>query len=114
MKPSIQPGDQIRMLREARRFSQPQLAARASVSRAHLWHLEKNHMTPGLVTLEKIAAALDVGLSRFFIQPDRLLLEDSLFKKSNHFCVVLIRNNVNFCFERCTRLPKPKGHCEKP
>ena len=74
-------GDQIRMLREARRLSRPQLAARASVSRTHLWHLEKNHMTPGLVTLEKIAAALDVGLSRFFIHPDGLLLEDSFVQK---------------------------------
>jgi len=78
-------GDQIRMLREARRLSRPQLAARASVSRAHLWHLEKNHMMPGLVTLEKIAAALDVGLSRFFIQPDGLLLEDSFVHKIRPF-----------------------------
>ena len=74
-------GDQIRVLREARLLSRPQLAARATVSRAHLWHLEKNHMMPGLVTLEKIAAALDVGLSRFFIQPDGLLLEDSFVQK---------------------------------
>jgi transcriptional regulator with XRE-family HTH domain len=85
MKTAFQPGDQIRVLREARRLSRPQLAARASVSRAHLWHLEKNQMMPGLVTLEKIAAALDVGLSRFFIQPDGLLLEDSFVQKIQPF-----------------------------
>jgi len=78
-------GDQIRLLREARRLSRPQLAASASVSRAHLWHLEKNHMMPGLVTLEKIAAALDVGLSRFFIQSDGLLLEDSFVQQIQPF-----------------------------
>ena len=78
-------GDQIRMLREARLLSRPQLAARASVSRAHLWHLEKNHMMPGLVTLEKIAAALDVGLDRFFIHSDGLLLEDSFVQQIQPF-----------------------------
>ena len=81
MKTPVQPGDQIRTLREARRLSRPQLAARASVSRAHLWHLEKNHMMPGLVTLERIAAALDVGLSRFFVHSDGFLLEDSFVQQ---------------------------------
>jgi hypothetical protein len=38
-------------------------------------------MTPGLTTLEKIAAALDVGLGRFFIHSDGLLLEDSFIQK---------------------------------
>jgi transcriptional regulator with XRE-family HTH domain len=85
MKTSIQPGDQIRMLREARLLSRPQLAARASVSRAHLWHLEKNQMMPGLITLEKIAAALDVGLGRFFIHSDGLLLEDPFIQTIQPF-----------------------------
>ena len=78
-------GNRIRALREARHLSRPQLAARASVSRAHLWHLEKNHMMPGLVTLEKIAVALDVGLNRFFVQADGLLLEDPFIKNVSPF-----------------------------
>jgi transcriptional regulator with XRE-family HTH domain len=99
-------GDQIRMLREARRLSRPQLAARASVSRAHLWHLENNHMVPGLVTLEKIATALDVGLHRFFNHPDGLLLEDTFVQKLRPFLRCLNSQQRDLLLRTLAAAPK--------
>jgi transcriptional regulator with XRE-family HTH domain len=60
-------GQRIRQLRDSRGLTQSQLQARSRVSRSYLSRIESGQMTPSLGTLEKIAEALGVGLSRFFI-----------------------------------------------
>jgi len=59
----------IRELREARSLTRPQLAARCSIARAHLWAIENGKKIPSLVTLEQVADASGVGM--------KTLLDDS-------------------------------------
>jgi transcriptional regulator with XRE-family HTH domain len=71
-------GQRIRQLRESRGMTQSQLQARSRVSRSYLSRIESGQMTPSLGTLEKISAALGVGLNRFFIPESHgeVLMED--------------------------------------
>ena len=59
-------GQRIRRLREAADLSQARVTARSRVSRSYLSRIETGLMTPGLATLEKLGAALDVPLRAFF------------------------------------------------
>jgi transcriptional regulator with XRE-family HTH domain len=60
-------GQRIRQLRESRGLTQKQLQSQSKVSRSYISRIESGQMTPSLGTLEKISAALNVGLKRFFI-----------------------------------------------
>lgn len=74
--------DVIRELRESRVASRPDLARRSKVSRPHLWHIERGHMTLSLLTLAKISDALNVGMNRFFTESDiELLLEEPFIQE---------------------------------
>ena len=71
----------IRELREARSLTRPQLAARCSIARAHLWAIENGRYIPGIVTLQRISDALGVSVSRFLTNSDsEMLLEDSFVR----------------------------------
>jgi transcriptional regulator with XRE-family HTH domain len=54
----------IKTLREARAFSQEELAKRAGISRGYLAWLETARQDPTLTTLEKLAKALRVKVGR--------------------------------------------------
>jgi transcriptional regulator with XRE-family HTH domain len=61
-------GVKIKRLREAKGWTQAQLADKIGVSRVHLANLESpdeaaHHRSPSLATLEKIAKALRVKLT---------------------------------------------------
>jgi ribosome-binding protein aMBF1 (putative translation factor) len=58
-------GAQIQSLRLAARTSAGALAASASVSRSMLSRVENGLVSPSIEVLERIAAALDVPMSRF-------------------------------------------------
>jgi transcriptional regulator with XRE-family HTH domain len=59
-------GRTIRELRETRRITARDLAARASISAAMVSRIESGQVSPSLVTLELIAAALEMPLPSFF------------------------------------------------
>lgn len=59
-------GRRIRLLRRARGWRQIDLAAHAELSKTHICELELGKREIGLVTLERIAVALDT-------QPSELL-----------------------------------------
>jgi transcriptional regulator with XRE-family HTH domain len=59
-------GRRIRVLRTERGWTQIMLADHAGLTREHLSELENGHKEIGARTLERIAAALDVKLTRFF------------------------------------------------
>jgi len=64
-------------------MSQPQLARRSQMPRSHLWHVERGHNVPTVATLERISAALNLGLNRFFaLQPSEILLEDRFIQNA--------------------------------
>jgi len=62
-KPSTRFGAVIRELREARGWSQEQLAAQASLNRSYMGEIERATAMPTLATAEKLAQALELPLS---------------------------------------------------
>jgi len=59
-------GQKIRASREAAGYSQEGLAAAAGLSRAYFGRLERGRENLSVLTLEKVAAVLDLPLSAFF------------------------------------------------
>ena len=56
-------GGVVRQLREARGWSQEQLAGQASLNRSYMGEIERAAAMPSLASAEKLARALDVRLS---------------------------------------------------
>ena len=61
----------VRRLREARGWSQENLANRANLNRSYMGEIERAAATPSLVTAEKLALALEVSLSSLILQCER-------------------------------------------
>ena len=54
-------GRAVRLLREARGWSQERLAEYADLNRSYLGEIERGGVAPSLVTVAKLAAALNVA-----------------------------------------------------
>jgi transcriptional regulator with XRE-family HTH domain len=63
MSPAQALAMRIKLLREQRRMTQEQLAARAGISRGYLARLETARQDPRLSTIEKLAKALKVKVA---------------------------------------------------
>jgi transcriptional regulator with XRE-family HTH domain len=59
----------LRRLRVARKVSQEALAAEADVDRSYVGRLERGLENPTIGVLDKLAAALSVPISEFFVVP---------------------------------------------
>ena len=59
--------DNIRLLRAKKRFSQEAIAELASIGQNQVSEIENERANPNLETLIKIANALDVDMSRLFV-----------------------------------------------
>jgi len=55
----------LRQLREERGWSQEHLAERADLNRSYLGEVERGHAIPSLITVFKLASALEIRLSSF-------------------------------------------------
>jgi transcriptional regulator with XRE-family HTH domain len=53
----------LRQMREERGWSQEQLAERADLNRSYLGEVERGRAVPSLLTVSKLAGALEVQLS---------------------------------------------------
>jgi transcriptional regulator with XRE-family HTH domain len=53
----------LRQLREERGWSQEQLAAQAGLNRSYLGEVERGSAVPSLITVSKLAGALEMRLS---------------------------------------------------
>jgi transcriptional regulator with XRE-family HTH domain len=53
----------LRQLREERGWSQEQLAERADLNRSYLGEVERGHAIPSIITVAKLASALEIQLS---------------------------------------------------
>jgi len=60
-------GSRIRLYRGARDLSQRELAHRLQMAPSQLSRYERGHTEPGLRVLERLARALDVPVSDFFV-----------------------------------------------
>ncbi|MDP4093751.1 MAG: helix-turn-helix transcriptional regulator [Bacillota bacterium] len=59
-------GDKIRLLRKEKGLSQEELAKKALIHPTYIGQLERAEKNATIVSLEKIAAALDTSLEEFF------------------------------------------------
>ena len=59
-------GKRIKKLREDKNLTQEKLAERATISLDYLGKIEVNINRPGLVTLLKLANALDISMEELF------------------------------------------------
>jgi len=57
-------GAAVRHLREAQGWSQELLAEKADLNRSYLGEVERGKVIPSLATVAKLAAALEISLSR--------------------------------------------------
>ncbi|NLI82131.1 MAG: helix-turn-helix domain-containing protein [Deltaproteobacteria bacterium] len=59
-------GNKVRELRQKRRFTLQDLAAKTGLSKPFLSQIENDHVVPPIATLLKLAKALNVGMAFFF------------------------------------------------
>ncbi|PCE34251.1 helix-turn-helix domain-containing protein [Burkholderia ubonensis] len=62
-------GATVRKLREARTWSQEQLAEHAGLNRSYVGEIERGEAIASLVTVDKIARAFDVSIARLLLAP---------------------------------------------
>jgi transcriptional regulator with XRE-family HTH domain len=62
-------GTRIKELRDAKRWSQEQLARETDVSQVTIWNLENGRTQPRLDTLRKLAGALGVDVGELLKAP---------------------------------------------
>ena len=61
-------GERIRQLRESKKMSQGDIEKRTGLLRCYISRVENGHTVPSLETIEKVAAALEIPLYRFFYE----------------------------------------------
>ncbi len=62
----------LRQLREERGWSQEQLAERADLNRSYLGEVERGRAIPSIITVSKLANALEVRLSSLFARCEHI------------------------------------------
>lgn len=61
-------GERIRQLRESKKMSQGDIEKRTGLLRCYISRVENGHTVPSIETIEKLAAALEIPLYRFFYE----------------------------------------------
>ena len=59
-------GERLRVLREAKKFSQGEIEKRTGLLRSYVSRVENGHTVPAVETLEKFARALEVPMYQLF------------------------------------------------
>ena len=65
-------GITVRQLREKQGWSQEALAERADLNRSYVGELERGQAIPSLLTLKKLALALDLSLTNLMAHAERI------------------------------------------
>ncbi|MES2877131.1 MAG: helix-turn-helix transcriptional regulator [Pseudomonadota bacterium] len=65
-------GISVRQLREQQGWSQEALAERADLNRSYVGELERGQAIPSLLTLKKLALALDLSLTNLIAHAERI------------------------------------------
>lgn len=65
-------GISVRQLREQQGWSQEALAERADLNRSYVGELERGQAIPSLLTLKKLALALDMSLASLMAHAERI------------------------------------------
>ena len=65
-------GTAVRQLREQQGWSQEHLAERADLNRSYVGELERGQAIPSLLTLKKLALALNLSLANLLAHTERI------------------------------------------
>lgn len=65
-------GTAVRQLREQQGWSQESLAERADLNRSYVGELERGQAIPSLLTLKKLALALNLSLANLLAHTERI------------------------------------------
>ncbi len=65
-------GQSVRRLRDAHSWSQERLAEKADLNRSYVGEIERGSVIPSLLTVEKLATALDVTMSDLLVECEQL------------------------------------------
>jgi len=65
-------GEKIKVSRKERGLTQVDLANKATISRSYLADIERNRYNPSIDVVKSIANALDIPLSFFFTEEDKI------------------------------------------
>src|SRR5258708_39561926 len=69
--------ERIKSMRRSKRWSQEQLAERASIQRSYLADLERGHRNPSVRTLLKVSNAFGAPISSLFVENTKSRLSRS-------------------------------------
>lgn len=111
----IKLGNEIKKLRKVKGYTQAQLAEMSGISDNYIGYIERGKQPPSLITLEKIATALDVTVGYLFYSIENLVLKPQkpdkktllINKLSNRLKKYSI-NDIQFIFKIIKRISK--GH----
>jgi len=67
METEMNLGESIRKIRQARGISQGEMQKRTGILRSYLSRVENGHTVPSFATLQRLAGAMGVTLSDFFL-----------------------------------------------
>ena len=70
-------GENIRLLRKARGWSQEELGEQADLSYKFIGEIERGAVNPSLDSLAGIAAALNIEISKLFLNDSHVVMSDS-------------------------------------
>ena len=83
-------GKRIKALRTAKKMSMSELSTKIGISKSLISQVERGEVLPSLTTLDKLASALQVPISKFFnIDVDTSDEENILVRKNNRKTVTL-------------------------
>jgi transcriptional regulator with XRE-family HTH domain len=88
-------GKRIQQLREEKNLSMSELAKAVNVSRSLISQVEKGDAYPSLLTLEKIANALGVSLSKFFQVESNSNDEEKIIVRSGTRKIITMQDSKN-------------------
>ncbi len=100
----------VRELREARALSRLQVERLCGVRRERLWYIEKQLTTPGIPTLERLAASFGVGVGRLLSKTEHeMLLEDGFIQKIHPLVRHLNENHKAAILKTLQAAPRQKA-----
>ena len=76
-------GTRLRKLREDKKLSQGDIEERTGLLRCYISRVENGHTVPSLVTLERLASALEIPLYQLFYEGDEPPVLPNLSKRQS-------------------------------
>lgn len=72
METLVNLGESIRKIRQAKGISQGEMQKRTGILRSYLSRVENGHTVPSFATLQRLAGAMEVALTDFFLPTGEL------------------------------------------